>query len=79
MLKHLIYSLLFLVVLTACSPSFVIGIVSDVHFSERDKIYQITALTPKGTVIFNSRNRHELKDSVLIKDYKKYLKRNYKK
>lgn len=79
MLKHIIYSILFLVAFTTCGPKFVIGVVSDVQFSERDKVYKITALTPKGTVIINSRNNHQLKDSILVKDYKKYLKRNYKK
>jgi hypothetical protein len=78
MLKQLIFSLFLLLTLSTCGPKVVIGVVSDVQFSERDKVYKITALTPKGTVLFNSRNNHQLKDSILVKDYKKYLKRNYK-
>ena len=78
MLKQLIFSLFLLLTLSTCGPKFIIGTVSDVQYSERDKIYRITASTPKGTCFFNSRNKHVLKDSVLIQDYKKHLKRNYK-
>ena len=50
MLKHLIYSILFLVAFTTCGPKFVIGTVSDVQFSERDKLYKITALTVQNFI-----------------------------